>query len=192
MAIDLVAMGKAAKDASRKLATLSTNQKNEALLVIADELESQSQMVLAQNALDINDGRGKGLSEAILDRLLLTDGRIANLAAQVKQVETEVAKIEKQIAGRRDEARESMAEMMNRVSKSSKLVAEYTSRIGALESERKALAYRIGSFLSANFRSSSPTLRPILRKHRNLLGKIDNLRQSIHYHRVLAGRSHGD
>jgi glutamate-5-semialdehyde dehydrogenase len=79
-------MGKAAKDASRKLAGLSTNQKNEALLAIAGELESQSQMVLGQNALDIADGREKGLSEAVLDRLLLTDGRIASLAADVRRV----------------------------------------------------------------------------------------------------------
>jgi glutamate-5-semialdehyde dehydrogenase len=86
MAVDLGAMGKAAKVASRKLASLSTNQKNEALLAIADELESQSQMVLAQNALDIADGREKGLSEAVLDRLLLTDGRIASLAADIRRV----------------------------------------------------------------------------------------------------------
>ena len=86
MAVDLVAMGKAAKVASRKLASLNTNQKNEALLAIADELESQSEMVLAQNALDIVDGREKGLSEAILDRLLLTDSRIANLAADLRRI----------------------------------------------------------------------------------------------------------
>ncbi len=86
MAVDLVAMGKAAKAASRKLASLNTNQKNEALLAIADELEAQSEMVLTQNTLDIADGREKGLSEAILDRLLLTDGRIANLAADIRRV----------------------------------------------------------------------------------------------------------
>jgi glutamate-5-semialdehyde dehydrogenase len=79
-------MGKAAKAASRKLAILSTKQKNEALLAIADELESQSEMVLAQNSLDIAAGREKGLSEAILDRLLLTDSRIANLAADIRRV----------------------------------------------------------------------------------------------------------
>jgi glutamate-5-semialdehyde dehydrogenase len=83
---DLVNLGKAAKGASRKLATLSTQRKNEALLAIADELEAQSEMVLAQNALDIDDGRTNGLSEAILDRLLLTQARVESLAADTRRI----------------------------------------------------------------------------------------------------------
>ena len=86
MSIDLVAMGKAAKTAARTLATLSTNQKNEALLAIAGELEAEAEMVLAQNALDIADGRAKGLSEALLDRLLLTEARVNRLAADTRRI----------------------------------------------------------------------------------------------------------
>lgn len=85
---NLIAMGKAAKLASRQLALLNTNQKNEALLTIADELEAQRAMILAQNALDIADGRVNGLSDALLDRLLLTEKRIAALAADTRQVAT--------------------------------------------------------------------------------------------------------
>lgn len=85
---NLTAMGKAAKLASRQLALLSTNQKNEALLAIADELEAQQAMILAQNALDIADGRANGLNESLLDRLLLTEKRIAGLAADTRQVAT--------------------------------------------------------------------------------------------------------
>ena len=84
--IDLIAMGKAAKAAGRVLATLTTDEKNWALLAIADELETQADTVLAQNALDIADGRKKGLSEALLDRLLLTEARIASLAADTRKV----------------------------------------------------------------------------------------------------------
>ena len=83
---DLVAMGKAAKAAGRKLATLTTDEKNRALLAIADELEAQAEAVLAQNALDIADGRKKGLSDGLLDRLLLTKARIAGLAADTRKV----------------------------------------------------------------------------------------------------------
>lgn len=86
MAMNLVAMGKAAKDASRQLANLSATQKNEALLAIADELESQGDMVLSQNTLDIADGREKGVSEAILDRLLLNEHRLTSLAADIRRV----------------------------------------------------------------------------------------------------------
>jgi len=83
---DLDSMGRAAKTASRRLATLTTEQKNAALLAIAAELETQATAVLAQNALDIADGRAKGLSDALLDRLLLTEKRLAALAVDARQV----------------------------------------------------------------------------------------------------------
>ncbi len=83
---DLIAMGKAAKAASRKLATLSTQRKNEALEAIARELEAQAGAVLEQNRLDIEDGRASGLSDALLDRLLLTEKRVARLAADARRV----------------------------------------------------------------------------------------------------------
>ena len=83
---DLVAMGKAAKAAGRVLATLTTDEKNRALLAIADELEAQTAVVLAQNALDIADGRAKGVSDGMLDRLLLTEARMAGLAADTRHV----------------------------------------------------------------------------------------------------------
>lgn len=86
--IDLITMGKAAKAAGRRLATLTPGHKNAALLAIADELEAQAEAVLAQNELDIENGRAKGLSDALLDRLLLTEKRLAGLAADARQVAT--------------------------------------------------------------------------------------------------------
>ncbi|MFW6062633.1 MAG: glutamate-5-semialdehyde dehydrogenase [Chloroflexota bacterium] len=83
---DLIAMGQAARAASRKLAILSTRQKNEALLAIADELEAQTPAILAQNAQDVEDGRTGGLSDALLDRLLLTEARVASLAADSRRI----------------------------------------------------------------------------------------------------------
>ena len=78
---DLIHMGQAARAASRQLAVLSTAKKNAALLAIADALEAQAATVLAANAQDIAAGRAKGLSEALLDRLLLNEKRLAALAA---------------------------------------------------------------------------------------------------------------
>lgn len=83
---DLITMGKAAKVASRQLATLSTKKKNEALLAIADEIEAQSSAILAANAQDIEDGRSRGLTDSLLDRLLLTEKRVAGLAADTRKV----------------------------------------------------------------------------------------------------------
>jgi gamma-glutamyl phosphate reductase len=50
------------------------------------EIEAQAAMVLAQNALDIADGRSRKLSDALLDRLLLTEARLARLAADARKV----------------------------------------------------------------------------------------------------------
>jgi glutamate-5-semialdehyde dehydrogenase len=84
--VDLEAMGRAAKAASRRLATLTTDQKNAALAAIADELDRRAATVIAENALDLADGRAKGLSDALLDRLMLSEARIAGLAADTRRV----------------------------------------------------------------------------------------------------------
>lgn len=83
---DLVAMGKAARAVSRQLAVLSTKQKNRALLAIADELENYANVVLAENAKDVEEGRANGLSDALLDRLSLSEDRIAGLAADARRI----------------------------------------------------------------------------------------------------------
>ncbi|HDG1578522.1 TPA: gamma-glutamyl-phosphate reductase, partial [Vibrio cholerae] len=51
--MDLTVLGKAAKAASFQLATASTAQKNQALAIMADQLEAQSASILAANAKDI-------------------------------------------------------------------------------------------------------------------------------------------
>lgn len=83
---DLIALGKAARQASRHLATLTTAQKNEALLVIADELGANAPVILAANEEDIERGRANGLTDALLDRLLLTEKRLAGLIADTRRI----------------------------------------------------------------------------------------------------------
>ena len=85
-AVDMVAMGKAARQASRALATLTTAQKNAALAAIAREIEAQTETIIAANAQDLADGRAKGLSEALLDRLMLNAKRVAALAEDTRKV----------------------------------------------------------------------------------------------------------
>ncbi len=79
-------MGKAAKAASWALAQLSGKQKNQALTCIADLLEQNSAPILAANELDIAKAREQGTSEAMLDRLLLTQARLESIAADVRKV----------------------------------------------------------------------------------------------------------
>ncbi|ENM5896240.1 glutamate-5-semialdehyde dehydrogenase [Vibrio mimicus] len=84
--MDLTVLGKAAKVASFQLATASTAQKNQALAIMADQLEAQSASVLAANAKDIALGREAGLSDAMLDRLLLNESRLQAIANDVRNV----------------------------------------------------------------------------------------------------------
>lgn len=84
--VDLEKMGRAAKLAARKLATLTTAQKNAALEAIAQELEQAAPAIIAANAQDLADARAKGLSEALIDRLMLNETRIAGLASDTRNV----------------------------------------------------------------------------------------------------------
>lgn len=79
-------MGKQAKDAAFILAQLTTAEKNRALTMIADQLEQQENRILAENAKDIALAKQNGLSEALIDRLLLTPDRLQGIANDVRHV----------------------------------------------------------------------------------------------------------
>lgn len=83
---ELLEQGKKAKEAARKLAVLSTREKNEALEAMADRLLDQQNRILAANAVDMQAGKEKGLSKALLDRLLLTEQRILDMAKGLREV----------------------------------------------------------------------------------------------------------
>lgn len=75
----------AAKAARPALQGADTQQKNTALLAMADALEAQTAEILAANAQDMDAARGT-ISEVMLDRLALTKDRIAGMAEGVRQV----------------------------------------------------------------------------------------------------------
>ena len=79
-------IGRQAKAASRRLAGLSAAQKNEILRSMADELELRSPALLEANAKDLSRAEESGLGKAAIDRLRLTDKRIAEMADGVRQV----------------------------------------------------------------------------------------------------------
>lgn len=81
-------LAKQAKQASFVLAQCSNHQKNQALFAIADSLEQRADAILAVNAKDIAFAQSQGISEAIIDRLLLTPERIQNIANDVRNVAT--------------------------------------------------------------------------------------------------------
>ena len=82
----LEVMGQQALEASYQLATLDTAVKNRALAALADALGSEQAAILAANQQDIAAARDNGLSEALIDRLLLTEERLAAMAADVRSL----------------------------------------------------------------------------------------------------------
>ncbi|MGE6107495.1 glutamate-5-semialdehyde dehydrogenase [Aeromonas sobria] len=84
--MSLETLGQAARGAAYQLAATDTAQKNRALLAIASELEARQGAILAANAKDIAAGREAGLSDAMLDRLLLNPARLAGIVADVRKV----------------------------------------------------------------------------------------------------------
>ncbi len=81
-------IGKNARKASRQLLAATTAEKNKALNVIADELLKQATMLKTENAKDLEQGRNKGLSSAMVDRLVLNDKIIAGMAEGLRQIAT--------------------------------------------------------------------------------------------------------
>ena len=79
-------IGTAARAAAAELATASAERKHAALVAAADAIMDRRGEIAAANALDMEGGREKGLGEAMLDRLLLTEGRIRAMADGLRAV----------------------------------------------------------------------------------------------------------
>ncbi|MCF6299009.1 MAG: glutamate-5-semialdehyde dehydrogenase [Thiomicrorhabdus sp.] len=79
-------LGQQARAASRALVKATTDDKNRALLAMADALENSAEQLKAENAKDLAQGKEKGLDAAMLDRLAITDAGIAGMAEGLRQV----------------------------------------------------------------------------------------------------------
>ncbi len=79
-------IGAAAKAAAGLLARASGEAKNRALAAAAESLRQRRPTILAANRRDMEEGQAKGLSEAMLDRLMLDDGRIEGMARGLEDI----------------------------------------------------------------------------------------------------------
>ncbi|AXI08610.1 glutamate-5-semialdehyde dehydrogenase [Oceanobacillus zhaokaii] len=83
---EVLEKGKAAKMASYQMTGLSTEEKNTALALIAEQIVADQAFILEENNKDIETGKERGLSNAVLDRIMLTEERIQGMADGVNQV----------------------------------------------------------------------------------------------------------
>ena len=86
VASELDVKGKASRKAARELAKLTGDVKNRALLRIADNLVARQGEIVQANERDLDAGRQNGLTDAFLDRLLLTPERLNNIAEDVRKI----------------------------------------------------------------------------------------------------------
>jgi len=85
---DLTSIGKRAKTASRHLAGLSADTKNQVLIKVADamEMSANTARILAANAVDLKNADKNNMSDGLKDRLRLTEARIHDMAEAVRDI----------------------------------------------------------------------------------------------------------
>jgi glutamate-5-semialdehyde dehydrogenase len=81
-------LGKLAKAASRRLAPLSSSEKDRALLAMANKLEGRSDFLVVENEKDLELAKVRGLSSALLDRIALNPSRVREMGKGLRDVAT--------------------------------------------------------------------------------------------------------
>ena len=84
--MELLEICQNAKELTGKMGTLDTNTKNQALLQVADGLVKDAGTILAANQEDVLRGKKNGMPEGLLDRLMLNQARIEQMAEGIRQV----------------------------------------------------------------------------------------------------------
>ncbi|HEK9103904.1 glutamate-5-semialdehyde dehydrogenase [Bacillus pfraonensis] len=83
---EVLEKGQKAKKIAGELVLKSTNQKNKALAAIAEQLIVETPYILKENKRDIEEGKAKGMSASILDRLMLNEQRIIDMTEGIRQL----------------------------------------------------------------------------------------------------------
>lgn len=84
--MELIEICKKAKEVRHQIGILSTNQKNDVLIAVADKLEQCQRELTAQNEIDIENGKKNNMPQGLIDRLLLNEMRIAQMAEGLRQI----------------------------------------------------------------------------------------------------------
>lgn len=82
----MIKLGENALAAKDFLATVTTEQKNKALLAIAAALRESSETIILENKKDLENGKAAGLNDGLLDRLMLNEARINDIASATENV----------------------------------------------------------------------------------------------------------
>lgn len=97
--MDIQKISSSLRTASQKLALQNAQIKNSVLSAVADALDANRQSIINANKKDINAGRSNGMSESLIDRLMLDDKRINGIIESLKIVIGQTDPIGEEIAG---------------------------------------------------------------------------------------------
>jgi len=84
--IDLLKIGRISRQTARKLSQITTQQKNKFLALLAEQLKNNAEFILAANQADIEQAQSAGMTAALIDRLLLTQGRLDSMAKDLEDL----------------------------------------------------------------------------------------------------------
>jgi len=82
----IATLGQKARKASKNLRAASTEEKNTALLHIASNIQNNQALLISENEKDLVHGKANGLDDALIDRLMLDEERIAGIIESLKQI----------------------------------------------------------------------------------------------------------
>lgn len=97
MNLDLIC--ESLRKASQKLALENAERKNKVLLCVAEELDKNRNSIIFANKIDIENARSNGMSESIIDRLMLDDKRIDGIISSLKEVISQGDPVGEEVAG---------------------------------------------------------------------------------------------
>ena len=97
--MDIKTITDSLRAASQKLALQNACQKNAALNAVADALDKNRASIIAANTQDVKNARAAGISESIIDRLLLDDKRINGIIASLREVIGQTDPVGEEVAG---------------------------------------------------------------------------------------------
>lgn len=124
--------------------------------------------------------------EALKERFKELRIRRDELAAHIKKIDTSTEHLDQRIELRRKDMRQEALGSVQSIGKANRSISTTRAELGNLENGMITLYNEVGRYLCTH--SNEPATKETLRQHRNLIGQMRALRQSINYNNKLAGR----
>ncbi len=114
---------------------------------------------------------------------------ISQIDTLVKVIEGTVGRLDEAVAARRRAQTDEATDLVSKIGRRSKQIAEGSAKVGLLENQKNELSFQIGQYLSDNIETRDQNLRQVLKRFRPITNRIKYLKSSILYNQRLVRRS---